>query len=182
MTKTTMSFLLVLLALAAPAFAQCVPNLPAAEYPGNGGDATILVFKNGVADTPANGVHVVQGGDQLDVLLISPCHTLDIQPFLFASQAFTTGTPPVGLRLFPADPQPSIWLAPLEAQVIVNGFANPFQQFNPVLYTQGFPLGSTVPLALAGMQISVMAQLFAFAPGTNPVSLAISDAHEFQIQ
>ncbi|MCA9321103.1 MAG: hypothetical protein KDB53_10225 [Planctomycetes bacterium] len=155
-----------------------VTNMPPA-YPGNGADAAIEVAINGVIALDPTGVHPVVAADTTGFRFHSPNGSLDGEEFAMILSLFSAGMPPAGLSLLPGNPL-NVWIDPANASVPLNGLA-PGSVFTPTLVAGGFNYGPfTTPVGLSGLSVNL--QLFAQAPGFNPVNLGLSNAVELQFQ
>ncbi|MEZ6196258.1 MAG: L-type lectin-domain containing protein [Planctomycetota bacterium] len=156
-------------------FASTVPPI----FPGNGADAAIELSLNGALSAGAAGQHVVQSTDLMSFRMFSPAGSLDGQPFALVATAYGTGMPPAGLSLLPGDPA-NVWIDPTNAFILLDGLS-PTTPFIPTLVPGGFNWGPfPVPAGLSGLGVSISAQLFALAPGLNPVNIGVSDGLDLQ--
>lgn len=150
-------------------------------YPGNGADAKIEVSVNSIPQTGFfdNGQEDLMAGDLFQLRLLSPNGTLDDQGFALVYTPFATGSPPLPLPLLGGGNPADVWLDPQNAVVVLDSLGAPSSVLVPQLVSGGYVFGPFLtPAGLAGT--SAMLQMFANAPGFNPVNIGVSDAVEFR--
>ncbi|MEZ6195840.1 MAG: hypothetical protein R3F20_08935 [Planctomycetota bacterium] len=150
-------------------------------FPGNGADCDVEVSINGVPPTglAAQGQHDLNFGDSFAFRLSSPGGALDNAGFALIYTPAPTGSLPAPIPLLGAGNPADVWIDPMNAVVVIDTLGPPTSILVPQLVPGGYTFGPfNVPAGLTG--ISAMVQMFAFAPGFNPVNIGVSNGEELR--
>jgi hypothetical protein len=151
-------------------------------YPGNGADCELEVSINGLPQTGFSdiGQNDLSTGDTFTLRMSSPGTALDNQGFALVYTLFNSATPPTAIPLLGAGNPADVWIDPMNAVVVLDSLSPPTTALVPQLFPGGgYVYGPFLtPVGLSGN--SAMLQLFASAPGYNPVNIGVAAAQELR--
>ncbi len=162
-------------------------TLQPAAYPGNAVDFWTDVTINGALSLNPTRVFSLTAGSNVALKFSSPGGTLYGQPFTSMYQVQATGTP-LASQVIPGDMAPQgFWLVndgSVGLFPLIDGFgffASSPAGIAPTLPYGGANIGFVIPLAAAGMNLSVFIQTVILSPGLNSLNYGLSNCKELRI-